>query len=111
LLWYRVQIALVFMAPVLLFAGLFAFGKAIPLPYLGRDYVIRIELPDPGTTVGLPQIAGPDDPTRPLVVSTLVTAGMIRAPAAPAIAKRRWSWALPGICVTSCWQKAASAWH
>ena len=68
MLWYRVQIALVFMAPVLLFAGLFAFGKAIPLPYLGRDYVIRIELPDPGTTVGLPQIAGPDDPTRPLVV-------------------------------------------
>lgn len=68
MLWYRFQIALVFLAPVLLFAGLFVFGKAIPMPYLGRDYVIRIELPDPGTTVGLPPIEGPDDPTRPLVV-------------------------------------------
>lgn len=68
MLWYRVQIALVFLAPTLLLVGLFTFGKAIPLPYLGRDYVIRIELPDPGITVSLPPIVGPDDPTRPLVV-------------------------------------------
>jgi len=30
--------------------------------------VIRIELPDPDAGVGLPPIAGPDDPGRPLVV-------------------------------------------
>ncbi len=68
MLWYRVQIALVFLAPVLVFSGLVVFGKAIPVPYLGRDYVIRIHLPEPGTTVVLPEIAGPDDPSRPLVV-------------------------------------------
>ena len=68
MLWFRVQIVLVFLVPVLLFAGLFAFGQAIPIPHLGRDYVIRIELPDPGTGLDLPPIEGPDDASRPLVV-------------------------------------------
>lgn len=53
---YRIQIALIFLAPVLFVAGLMAFGKVIPLPHLGRDYVIRIVLPEPGTTVPLPEI-------------------------------------------------------
>lgn len=65
---YRIQIALVFLAPVLLVAGLYALGRTIPVPHLGREYVIRIELPEPGATVGLPEIRGPDDPSRPLVV-------------------------------------------
>jgi N-acetylmuramoyl-L-alanine amidase len=38
------------------------------LPLLGRDYVIRVKLPDPNRPIGLPPIAGPADPTRPLVV-------------------------------------------
>jgi N-acetylmuramoyl-L-alanine amidase len=37
-------------------------------PLLGRSYVIRIELPDPGAGVGLPPISGPEDAGRPLVV-------------------------------------------
>jgi N-acetylmuramoyl-L-alanine amidase len=68
LLWYRVQIALLFLAPVIFVAGLYVFGRVLPVPFLGRDYVIRVELPEPGTTLGLPEIQGPDDPTRPLVV-------------------------------------------
>lgn len=68
MLWYRVQIALLFLAPVIFVAGLYVFGRVLPVPFLGRDYVIRVELPEPGTTLGLPEIQGPDDPTRPLVV-------------------------------------------
>jgi N-acetylmuramoyl-L-alanine amidase len=67
---YRLQIALVFLAPVLLLAGLYVLGEALGVraPLLGRGYVVRIELPDAGATVGLPDIAGPQDPSRPLVV-------------------------------------------
>ncbi len=67
---YRLQIALVFIAPVILLAGLYALGHALGVraPLLGRGYVIRIELPDPSAGVGLPPIAGPQDPGRPLVV-------------------------------------------
>ena len=68
MLWYRVQIALLFLAPVIFVAGLYVFGRVLPVPFLGRDYVIRVELPEPGTTLGLPEIQGPDDPSRPLVV-------------------------------------------
>jgi N-acetylmuramoyl-L-alanine amidase len=67
---YRLQIALVFIAPVLVLAGLYALGHAlgVRVPLLGRGYVIRIELPDPAAGIGLPPIAGPADPGRPLVV-------------------------------------------
>ena len=66
----RLQITLVFIAPVLLLAGLYATGQALGMrvPLLGRGYVIRIDLPDPASEVGLPPIAGPQDPSRPLVV-------------------------------------------
>jgi N-acetylmuramoyl-L-alanine amidase len=68
LLLYRLQIALVFLAPILVLAGFYALGKAIPIPYLGREYVIRFTLPEPGRALDLPPIEGPDDPERPLVV-------------------------------------------
>ncbi|MEO6153812.1 MAG: N-acetylmuramoyl-L-alanine amidase [Croceibacterium sp.] len=64
------QIAGVFAAPVLLLAILYVVGQQLGVhaPLLGRGYVIRIELPDPGIHLGLPPIAGPQDPSRPLVV-------------------------------------------
>lgn len=65
---YRLHIALVFLAPVALVAGLYAFGLTIPVPVLGREYVVRITLPEAGVPVALPDIAGPADRTRPLVV-------------------------------------------
>jgi N-acetylmuramoyl-L-alanine amidase len=37
-------------------------------PGRGRDYVIRIELPPAGGEIGLPQVEGPPDASRPLVV-------------------------------------------
>lgn len=65
---YRLQIGLLFAFPVLLLGALYALGASIPVPVLGRDYVLRIELPDGSATIGLPDIEGPSDPTRPLVV-------------------------------------------
>ncbi len=67
---HRLQIALVFVAPVLVLAGLYAIGYALGVraPLLGRGYVIRVELPDAEAGVDLPPIHGPQDPSRPLVV-------------------------------------------
>jgi N-acetylmuramoyl-L-alanine amidase len=67
-MWQRLQLLLLFLAPVALMAGLYAFGLTIPVPHLGRAYVIRITLPDAGQPVGLPPVEGPQDKSRPLVV-------------------------------------------
>jgi N-acetylmuramoyl-L-alanine amidase len=64
----RIQVLLLFLAPVALMAGLYAFGLTLPVPHLGRSYVIRVLLPKAGQPVGLPPIEGPQDRSRPLVV-------------------------------------------
>ncbi|MDN3645294.1 N-acetylmuramoyl-L-alanine amidase [Pontixanthobacter aestiaquae] len=64
----RMQLWLIFLAPVLLVGGLYALGLSIPVPHLGRDYVIRLALPEAGQPVDLPEILGPEDRSRPLVV-------------------------------------------
>ena len=64
----RVQLWLIFLAPILLLGGLYALGMTIPVPHLGRDYVVRLILPDAGTPVDLPEVLGPNDRSRPLVV-------------------------------------------
>ncbi|KLE35428.1 N-acetylmuramoyl-L-alanine amidase family protein [Aurantiacibacter luteus] len=65
---YRLQLGLLFAFPVLVVALLWALGKTIPVPVLGRDYVITMPLPDNEPAIGLPEVLGPADPTRPLVV-------------------------------------------
>lgn len=65
---YRLQIGLLFALPVLLLGALYALGASIPVPVLGREYVVRIALSDGSSTIGLPEILGPSDPSRPLVV-------------------------------------------
>ena len=67
-MWHRLQIVVVFMLPVALVGGLYLFGLTLPVPVLGRDYVVRLDLPQAGERVGLPPVEGPDDPSRPLVV-------------------------------------------
>lgn len=62
------QIWLIFLAPVLLVGGLYVFGLTLPVPHLGRDYVVRLLLPDPGAKLDLPEVLGPQDMSRPLVV-------------------------------------------
>jgi N-acetylmuramoyl-L-alanine amidase len=67
---YRLQIAMVFLAPVLLLVALYAIGDALGVraPLLGRGYVVRVALPDAGEAVGLPEVQGPQDPSLPLIV-------------------------------------------
>lgn len=64
------QLALVVLVPVAFLIGGYVAAEAVGLraPLLGRSYVIRVALPEAGETVGLPPVAGPDDPARPLVV-------------------------------------------
>lgn len=64
----NVRILLLLLWPVAFVAGLYAFGLTIPVPHLGRGYVLRMELPESGAVVGLPRIEGPLDASRPLVV-------------------------------------------
>lgn len=64
----RAQLWLVFLAPVALVAGLYTLGLTLPVPALGRSYVIRIELPPAGEPIDLPEVFGPQDRSRPLVV-------------------------------------------
>lgn len=67
-MWHRLQIALVFVAPAALVAGLYLLALSLPVPGIGRDYVIRVVLPDDDRPLNLPPIAGPRDPSLPLVV-------------------------------------------
>ena len=64
----RIQIALLFAFPVLIVGALYAWGLTIPVPVLGRGYVITLPLPDIEAQLGLPEVYGPEDPTRPLIV-------------------------------------------
>lgn len=64
----RIQLWLVFLLPVAVMAGLYAFGLSIPVPHLGRGYVITIDLPNTDAGVDLPEVYGPPDRSRPLVV-------------------------------------------
>lgn len=65
---HRLRILTVLLLPVALVAGLYLLGLTLPVPVFGRDYVVRLELPEAGAQVGLPPIEGPADPGRPLVV-------------------------------------------
>ena len=64
----RTKIALIFAAPAVLLALLYAWGLTISVPVLGRGYVVRIELPAGGARLDLPDVLGPEDAARPLVV-------------------------------------------
>ncbi|MGB3752848.1 MAG: N-acetylmuramoyl-L-alanine amidase [Parerythrobacter sp.] len=65
---HRLQLWLIFLAPVVAIAAVVAFGLTIPVPHLGRDYVLKLALPEAGAPVDLPEVLGPPDASRPLVV-------------------------------------------
>lgn len=64
----RLLVVLVFLAPLAALAGLYLLGRTVPVPLLGRDYVIRIPFDEKERSLDLPRIEGPGDPSRPLVV-------------------------------------------
>jgi N-acetylmuramoyl-L-alanine amidase len=65
---YRTLLLIVLLVPALLLGGAAALGLRIPVPMLDRDYVLRFEVTGAGEAVDLPDIAGPDDASLPLVV-------------------------------------------
>lgn len=64
----RLQLWLVFLAPVAVLAALYAVGATLPVPALGRGYVVRFELPSADAPIDLPTVYGPKDKSRPLIV-------------------------------------------
>lgn len=65
---YRTLLLMVLFVPAVLLAGAGVMGVTIPVPHWGRDYVQRFVVDAGAVPLELPAIAGPDDPSRPLVV-------------------------------------------
>lgn len=64
----RVQLWLIFLAPLIFMGALYALGLNLSVPTLGRGYVIRLVLPPSDAAIDLPRVYGPPDASRPLVV-------------------------------------------
>ncbi|MCU0948994.1 MAG: N-acetylmuramoyl-L-alanine amidase [Porphyrobacter sp.] len=65
---YRTLLLIVLAVPTLLLGGAALLGQTIPVPHWGRGYVLHFAFDEAAAPIDLPSIAGPDDPTRPLVV-------------------------------------------
>lgn len=65
---FRTLLLILVLIPAALLGGAAALGWTIPVPQWGRDYVLRFTIDDPEGRFELPPVAGPDDPSRPLVV-------------------------------------------
>ncbi|MEP0391377.1 MAG: N-acetylmuramoyl-L-alanine amidase [Erythrobacter sp.] len=64
----RTLLFLILALPALLLGGATALGMTIPVPEWGREYVMRIVIASEAPPLELPDIQGPDDTARPLVV-------------------------------------------
>ncbi|WP_298304938.1 N-acetylmuramoyl-L-alanine amidase [uncultured Erythrobacter sp.] len=64
----RTLLLIIVVLPALLLGGAIALGMAIPVPEWGRDYVMRFVFAPEVPPLELPDITGPSDTTRPLVV-------------------------------------------
>jgi N-acetylmuramoyl-L-alanine amidase len=64
----RALLLVILVVPALVLGGAKALGMTIPVPEWGRDYVVRLALDRQVPPFELPEILGPDDPDRPLVV-------------------------------------------
>jgi N-acetylmuramoyl-L-alanine amidase len=64
----RLQIALVLVLPLLFLAAIFVLNRAFGFGGSDHDYIVRIELPPVDGEIGLPEVRGPPDASRPLVV-------------------------------------------
>lgn len=62
------QLLLVVLAPVAVFAALIAADRLVDAPGRRNQVIVRIELPPAGGEIGLPPVEGPLDASRPLVV-------------------------------------------
>lgn len=65
---FRAHLALAIILPILALGAVMGAGYVIPIPHFGREYVLRFLLSDQTEKAGLPQVLGPRDSSRPLVV-------------------------------------------
>ena len=65
---FRTLLLIVVLVPVAFLGGALALGVTVPVPQWGRGYVLRFDLAEAQPPLSLPPVAGPDDPSRPLVV-------------------------------------------
>lgn len=65
---YRTLLLILLIVPALVLGGAAVLGQRIPVPVWGRDYVVVVPLEEEAQAIALPPVAGPDDPSRPLVV-------------------------------------------
>lgn len=61
-------IILIVLAPLAVFAAMVGADRAFGGAGRGYGYVVKVDLPPPGSFAGLPKIEGPMDASRPLVV-------------------------------------------
>ncbi|MBD2841680.1 N-acetylmuramoyl-L-alanine amidase family protein [Erythrobacter rubeus] len=64
----RTLLLLIVAVPALLLGGAFVLGLKIPVPQWGRDYVLSFLVNQDVPDFQLPEVEGPSDPSRPLVV-------------------------------------------
>ena len=64
----RTLLLLILAVPALVLGGARALGMTIPIPEWGREYVMRFSFLTDAPELELPDIQGPRDTTRPLVV-------------------------------------------
>jgi N-acetylmuramoyl-L-alanine amidase len=64
----RLQLGFLFVLPLIVLGASIAFDRIYGLPGQGFGYVLRIALPPSRTGPGLPEVLGPPDASRPLVV-------------------------------------------
>ncbi|MFC3593098.1 N-acetylmuramoyl-L-alanine amidase [Novosphingobium piscinae] len=63
-----IALGLLVLAPVAVFAAMVAVDRTFGAPGRGMGYVVRLKLPPASGEIGLPQVRGPLDASRPLVV-------------------------------------------
>lgn len=64
----RLKIVLLLLVPIAVVGLLFAVDRTFGISGRGHDYVLRMDLPPADGLIGLPQVQGPADASRPLVV-------------------------------------------
>lgn len=62
------QFAFLLLAPLAVLVAMIVIDRVWGGPGRGRDYVLRVDLPPAGGRIGLPEVRGPPDASRPLVV-------------------------------------------
>lgn len=65
---FRTLLLIVLLGPFFLVAAAMVTGVTIPVPEWGRDYVQRFNLWMESDLSELPEVQGPSDPSRPLIV-------------------------------------------